>query len=202
MIIIGIDYSINGPAVCVHKGPEWDINNCTIHFMTTVKKNATEYFDGQVIGTHLDVKAEKFMYPQERYFIRTDWVSKIITTNMWFNPHVEEDEATKTHFAIEGYSLNSKGKIDAIIENAATLKALLYIADGIKFTMYPPTTLKKFATGKGNCDKEKMIRQFELETGWKIHDIITPDKQFGTSPVSDIVDAYFVCKKKFEDMGA
>ena len=191
MITIGVDYSISGPAVCVHEGDEWSIDNCTIHFMTTVKKNTGEYFDGAIVGTHLDAKAEKGMYPQERYLIRARWVEEIFRYAV--------DPSRDNYFAIESYSLNSKGKIDAIIENASAMKTLLFLERGVEFTAYPPTTLKKFATGSGKADKEKMILQFTKDTGWDIHEALTPDIKFGSGPAADAVDAYYTCKKKFEE---
>ena len=192
MIIVGIDYSINGPAVCVHEGDEWSIDNCTIHFMSTVKKHCVEFFNGQVKGTYLSTKTEKDMYPQKRYLVRARWVYDILGRLRYL--------PLFTYHAIEGYSLNSKGKIDSIIENASTLKTYLYLGDSTELTMYPPTTIKKFASGKGNADKEKMILQFIKETGWDIHDIMTPDVKFGSGPVEDIVDSYFVAKMKFEEV--
>lgn len=158
--------------------------------MTTVKKSALQYFDGAVVGEYLNANVEKGMYPQQRYLIRAEWVSTIL----------QRLGGAGLAIVIEGYSLNSKGKIDSIIENASTLKTLLYLERGVELTMYPPATIKKFASGKGNADKEKMILSFIEETGWDIHEVMTPDKQFGSSPVADIVDSYYVCKQKFYEL--
>ena len=58
----------------------------------------------------------------------------------------------------------------------------------------PPTTVKKYATGKGNSDKNAMHRSFRLETGVDLKEEITPRKAKVGNPVSDIVDSYYICK--------
>ena len=54
--------------------------------------------------------------------------------------------------------------------------------------------MKKFATGKGSSDKWGMMEAFEKKTGYNIHNEITPDKETGTSPSSDIVDSFWILK--------
>ena len=65
---------------------------------------------------------------------------------------------------------------------------------GIPLEVVPPTTIKKFATGKGNADKTMMHKSFIEETGIDLKTTITPDKKEVDNPVSDIVDSYYICK--------
>jgi hypothetical protein len=60
--------------------------------------------------------------------------------------------------------------------------------------------IKKYATGKGNADKQMMYDSFVQDTGSPLRLTLTPDKKEITSPVSDIVDSYFICKKLFDTL--
>ena len=65
----------------------------------------------------------------------------------------------------------------------------------IEFDIVPPTVIKKFATGKGNANKEKMYEAFDVENpGVDIRSWLTPRSTNTISPVSDVVDAYFIVK--------
>lgn len=189
MATVGIDWSINGPAICIHQGDTWHIDNCTFHFMTPVIKHQVEYFDGAIKGYAIS-KTDKELSAMARYNIRAQWVCDTIP--------VDVDYGAKIDIAIEGYSLNSKGKIDAIIENAAVMKYNLFLWE-YDYSLVPPTTVKKFATGKGNAKKEGMFSSFFHDTGWDLTEVMTPTKASIGSPVSDIVDAYYICKYKFEE---
>jgi len=192
MITVGIDYSITGPALCIHTGEEWSIENCTFSYLTGVKKNEGYYFDSQVLGMTNGDKAG-WEGPLDRYWYRADWVIECIASTMILNPGEEVE------VAMEGFSFNSKGKIDSIIENATVLK--IHLHEEVKYPeIYPPATIKKFATGKGNALKEGMFAAFLDETGWDLHEVITPDKKKIDSPVSDIVDAYYICKLHHEEI--
>lgn len=58
--------------------------------------------------------------------------------------------------AIEGYSFGSRGRaVFNIGEMGGVLRVALYEAQ-IEILDVPPSTLKKFVTGKGNADKEQM----------------------------------------------
>jgi Holliday junction resolvasome RuvABC endonuclease subunit len=66
----------------------------------------------------------------------------------------------------------------------------------ISFKSYPPTVIKKFATGKGNANKEQMYEAFvdELLTPTNLKERLTPKAKKVINPISDIVDAYFIAK--------
>ena len=60
--------------------------------------------------------------------------------------------------AFEGYALGFRGKSNTIFdlgELGGTLK-LLILERGIDILLVPPTSLKLFATGKGNADKDQV----------------------------------------------
>ena len=70
----------------------------------------------------------------------------------------------------------------------------------IKFTSIPPTVIKKFATDKGNSNKEGMYEAFiaEFSTPSNLKERLTPKAKSIKNPVSDIVDSYFICKYGYE----
>ena len=89
--------------------------------------------------------------------------------------------------------MGSRGKVFNIAENTGVLKYKIYNL-GIPLEIVPPTTVKKFATGKGNSDKDQMHQAFMQDTGIDLKYKITPDKTKVSNPVSDIVDSYYICK--------
>ena len=86
-----------------------------------------------------------------------------------------------------------------LFRSTGVLKYKIY-QRGIPLTIIPPTEVKKYATGKGNADKEKMYDAFVEENNMLLKSIITPDKKDITSPVSDIVDSYYICKYLYDKM--
>ena len=92
---------------------------------------------------------------------------------------------------IEDYSMGSKGRVFGIAENTAILKYKLYEAE-LPFTTIPPTVIKKFATGKGNADKDMMYKAFIGRNNPDIMKFYAEKSTKVGSPVSDIVDAYFI----------
>lgn len=94
-----------------------------------------------------------------------------------------------THYAIEAYSMNSRGKVFSIAESSGNLKMGLYKA-GIKKREYEPTTNKLFFAGKGNSTKEQMIETYRsLENPMGLPEIIV-SSDASTCPLNDLVDAY------------
>ena len=66
---------------------------------------------------------------------------------------------------------------------------------GIKYEMIPPTVIKKYATTKGNANKEKMYDAFVEETNRKLLDEF---KIKLNNPITDIVDSYYIAKYGYE----
>jgi Holliday junction resolvasome RuvABC endonuclease subunit len=53
--------------------------------------------------------------------------------------------------------------------------------------------VKKFATGKGNADKQKIQDYFIAETSFNIKQVLSmTEKQW--NPSSDLIDAFYICK--------
>ena len=174
MLIAGIDYSLNGPAICVFNGDSFAFNKCNVYYLTDTIKYA-KTFIGNIHGeTFQDWEGDC-----ERYDTISDWVLRICTG-------VEQ-------VALEGYAYNATGRVFNIAENTGVLKYKLY-QQRIPVEIIEPTHVKKYASGKGNADKESMVKTFYMDTGLDLQDIITPNKEKVTSPVTDIVDSFYICK--------
>jgi len=93
---------------------------------------------------------------------------------------------------IEGYSFGSKGRaVFQIAENCGILKYRLEYLN-IPYETVVPSVVKKFATGKGNADKDTMYESFLEETKIDLKKIFDTDKV--GNPISDIVDSFYIAK--------
>ena len=122
---------------------------------------------------------------EERYETIADWATDIVMGC--------------SHVAIEGYAYSASGRIFHIAENTGLLKYKLYRMS-IPVTIIPPTEVKKYATGKGNADKNQMYDAFFEETLMPLKTELAPNRKEVASPVSDIVDSYYICKKLFDNL--
>lgn len=172
--IVGIDYSMTSPAMCVHIGDQWSFNNCRFFYLTDKKKFAvtSPFLEGYL---HLH-----FLTQEERF----DNISNFFLSKI--------PDGSKVY--IEGYAFGAKGQVFNIGENVGLLKHKLW-KKGISYDVLAPSAVKKFATEKGNADKLKMHEAFVKEVGIKL------DCHFGIvagqSPASDIIDAYYISKLGF-----
>lgn len=171
---VGIDYSMNGPSICVHCGEKWSFDNCRFYYVTSKKKCQiiTNQFNGH--------PAIEFSTQEERFDLLSEWCCSCIPKN--------------SHILIEGYAFASKGLVYHIGECCGILKHKLYKRD-LKFGVIAPGTLKKFASGKGNATKPLMYKAFLQETKCNLESIL--NTSCDKSPVNDIVDSYFLCKYLF-----
>ena len=183
MILAGIDYSLRGPAICLFKpeqGKSFCYANCSFYFLPDNKRQS-EIINTRIFGERLtDWTSE-----EQRYESIADWAIDIVMG--------------ATHVALEGYAFGAHGRVFQIAENTGILKYKLYQL-GIPVTIIAPSEVKKFATGKGNCDKDVMYSAWIVDTGIDLKSILTPKKQESVSPVSDIVDSYYICKKLYTSL--
>jgi len=188
--IAGIDYSITCPAICIHIGKTFSIDNCHFMFLSSLRKfegfkwsNNNKKIKTTIEGRpHIELvrKMGDVILDIDRF----SWISKNI---IQFIKHHKS-----TFVGIEGYSFGSHGKVFNIAENTGILKYNLFDW-GIKHEVYPPTIIKKFATGKGNSSKEMMIESFIDETNIDLQEILGTKSPL-VSPINDLVDSYWIAK--------
>ena len=176
MIIAGIDYSMTSPAVCIHKGADWSIDNCTFFYFTSKAKFILE--SKQIHGT---------IYPdytsqQERFNNLSNWTIEKLK------------EHSVEYVGIEGYSYgSSSSRLFEIGENTGLLKHKMWF-NSIPFEVFAPSAIKKFGCRKGNANKELMWDAFIAETELNIFNLLGQEVGKYWNPVSDMVDAYYICK--------
>jgi len=71
---------------------------------------------------------------------------------------------------IEGLSFNSKGQKAAELFGLAYLIRMWMLENDILFKEVPPTVLKKFITGKGQCQKDLMLLKTYKKFGIEFSD--------------------------------
>lgn len=203
-ITVGIDYSLNGPAICVHdcmRGKEFKLENCIITYASSVPRWAgKEFLDGQIVGhAHYDNKTINM----ERYIHLAN-----ITVDAIDDLRGCDD---KLDVAIEDYAFSQSGQLTTLGENAGICKYRILEEFGEHTTPYSPGTIKKFARsflpneridGKLiKMGKNEMHDAFMADTGidlrpeFGVECVLTKSGQPSCkNPIPDIVDAYWIAK--------
>ena len=182
--IVGIDYSLNSPAVCISTNGGTAFSDCYFYYLTSKKKHIGKMLENVIGYEHKEWKS-----PIERFSNLSGWVLHILDTL--------HKKQTNKHVFIEGYSYGSKGQaIFQIAENCGILKYRLQEAN-IPYETVVPSVVKKGATGKGNADKDMMYEAFVKETKIDLKKLLDTDKV--GNPVSDIADSYFIKKVGYEN---
>jgi Holliday junction resolvasome RuvABC endonuclease subunit len=178
--IIGIDYSLTSPAICVTK--DFIFENSQFYYLTNKKK-----YIGPMSKNIFGFEHQEYNTPIHRFSQISDWAFDTI----------KETIHTPQKVFIEGYSFGSKGQaVFQIAENCGILKYRLQEMD-IDYDTIVPSVVKKGATGKGNADKDLMYESFCKETNTDLKKVFDVEK-IG-NPVSDIVDSYYIAKVGYEN---
>ena len=180
--IVGIDYSLNSPAICI-ADDNFDFNKCSFHFLTSKKKHIGK-FGKNIFGYEI----KDYNTPIERFSNISTWALDII--------HKHKSNTAKVF--IEGYSFGSKGQaVFQIAENCGILKYRLQMSPSILYDTIVPSVVKKYASGKGNADKQLMYDSFEKHTKKDLLKMFDMGKL--NNPVTDIVDSYYIAKVGYEN---
>lgn len=175
MKFAGLDYSMTSPAICIFddKNSPFSYTSCKFYYLTQNKKY--DIVTSNIWGKYFDYSTENDRYDK----ISTFFIDLIL-------------EADVDHVFIENYSMGSRGRVFNIAENTGIFKYRLW-KHGKTCEAIAPTVIKKFATGKGNADKQKMQDAFQSETNVDLKfELKMTEKQW--NPSSDIIDAYWICK--------
>jgi Holliday junction resolvasome RuvABC endonuclease subunit len=193
LCVVGIDYSISSPAICIHFGDTWHISNCEFHFFQSLKKHEDFIVHGldtnKFVSYPSQLKDDKIFSQTEKYDFISDWA---------INTFISEAHSSDIIVFLEGYAFGaSKGSLPYnIAENTGLLKYKLF-THNIPVTTVQPTTVKKYATSKGNASKILLEETFEREHNMNLRRLFNQtDKQF--NPSSDIIDAYYICSYGFD----
>ena len=178
--IIGIDYILTSPAICVTK--DFIFENSQFYYLTNKKK-----YIGPMSKNIFGFEHKEYKTPIHRFSQISDWAFDTI----------KETFHSPQQVFIEGYSFGSKGQaVFQIAENCGILKYRLQ-EWGVDYDTVVPSVIKKGATGKGNADKDMMYESFSKETNTDLKKIF--DVQKIGNPVSDIVDSFYIAKVGYEN---
>ena len=187
--IAGIDYSLTSPAICVYKeedGRYFDFDGCVFHYLFNTERQRQLAAGSGLSNLRADPYPE-WQTEEERHEKLAIWAYNLV-------------QGCEEVF-LEGYAYATVGKshVRSVAENTGLLKHKMW-KNKVLFNTYPPTVIKKFATDKGNANKELMYEAFiaELLTPPNLTEILTPKSKKIISPVSDIVDSYFIAKAGVE----
>jgi len=174
MIFAGIDYSLNGSAVSIFDDSfPISFKNTKIWFFSKIKKYNQQY--DNITGLHIEYDSI-----MDRNIKTSNIILDILLTNK------------VQYVGLEGYSFASKvGRMFDIAEGCGSLKEKMFLSN-IPVEIIPPTTIKKFYTGKGNSNKVKMIESFHSKHNIHLDHILGVSGKIDSSPVADIVDSYAI----------
>jgi len=178
MRVLGIDYSVNCPAVCLidttTETPKWFVN------YRKIDGNPYPDLGKEVQWTRSTTKDEL-----TRFIDLADWVAKI------------QDDNAADLIVIEDYGFSASGRMTQLAENMGILKAELRgLCDPVTVHVVAPTSMKKFATGSGRADKDMIwssfIKVFPQYAVWQ--SLCHPKAKKVISPAADIADSYFLAQ--------
>ncbi len=154
VVFWGIDYSLTSPAITKVYQDSW-------HSFCLGKEESTDLVS---VRNYPDFHSQTF-----RRNRLADWALGILTSDRGL-------------VLMESYAFGARGNaITKMAENGGVLKHEM-LRHGLGFETVPPTTIKKYATGKGNAKKVDMYDSFIERTG----------QELKFKARSDIVDSYFI----------
>lgn len=171
--VIGIDYSYTCPAICVLTDtPQWFVN---------YKKEGKPYPALPNVTWHMSSATTDIM----RYIELSEWAAEIVSR---FHPEC---------VVLEDYAFSANGRITQLSENTGALKVKLYeMFPYLNMRVLAPTTMKKFATGRGIATKDDIwsafVTKFPEAAVWA--KLCHPKASRIGSPVGDIADSYFLAQ--------
>lgn len=175
--VVGIDYSMSCPSICVHAGIEsWSLSSCKFYFLTGKKRSIIK---DNIFESNLH---EDFSTQEERFHNISEWALSVIPD--------------RCIIGMEDYAFAAKGVVFNIGECTGLLKHKLWKCK-YDFYTFAPSQIKKFATGKGNSNKIGMYDAFLKETKLNIEKKLLC--KIGDSPMSDVIDSYYICKFTFSN---
>jgi hypothetical protein len=189
--IAGIDYSLTSPAICIYTGDNekfFEFDSCKIYYLSNNKRQQ-QLASCSGISNIVAEPYPEWSTEEERHEKLSSWTMSLI-------------QGCNEVF-IEGYAFatSAQAGVRSIAENTGLLKNKMWLGR-IPFKNYPPSVIKKFATGKGNANKELMYEAFmsEFLTPDDLKERLTPKANKIVNPVSDIVDSYFITKAGAEGL--
>ena len=191
-IYIGIDPSINSTGVCIQKINDNNKEEAPIFFIIKPNKltkkeqkiNIENFnyiiYNKEDLSKYKSKKSHLFEYYKTLNII--DIANKLYDI-------IKDFIDDSTTVVMEGISYGSSLRTKSIFDLAG-LNYLIrekLIRNNINLNICPPAEIKKFASGKGNANKDILIEAF----------LVMFPQFTAIDKIDDIVDAYFMCKYAF-----
>jgi Holliday junction resolvasome RuvABC endonuclease subunit len=179
MKIAGIDPSMNSTGKCIMELDDENFSIKSISFYGYHTTKVRSISGGNVCIDHIGTK-----FTSLNMFERQELAYDILSKGM---------EDVK-HIAFEGYAFGKKGtsSIIQLAEFNGGMKKFFY-DQGKGLVIYPPTTIKHFATGSGAADKIAMVESFKKIYPELYPPIFNEFPQY-ESPHADLCDAFWICE--------
>lgn len=179
MKICGIDPSINSSGKCI-----MDIDPDTYEIRSVKFYGYSTTNNRCISGDNFQIDRVGTKYDKMNMFDRQNLAYGIL----------EKDMEDVKYISFEGYALGvtKSSSIFQLGEFIGGLKKFFY-DKGKGIMIYPPTVVKKFATGNGSADKTMMRKMIQEEyPQWypQGFDQLPQDD----SPHSDLCDAFWICE--------
>lgn len=211
MIKIGIDFSINSPSMVWcrddgeynfvsffnDEGKDWRKSKSkTLKYHNILYENNLVEM---IPYTRVSVSKE---YRQEQKDKMNDAIKLSFLIINKINSIIDKCN-DEIRIGLEGFSFNSKGAsyIDLIMYNCFLRQKIVEIFGSESLVIISPSENKKFFSGKGNANKEKMIESFisnfvgdekiKLTELWKYCSENELDYK-NIKPIDDLVDSYSI----------
>lgn len=173
MIIVGIDMSMNSPAV-VKFELDHALNIAKKEFITFTQ---TKKYSGENIIYH---SKTQFNNEYQKYIFMRDYILKFING--------------AEYAAIEGYAFNGTGQVFQIAEITGLLKVKI-LEFGIPLRIYDPASIKMSIGNKGNCDKISMEEKYSvMGDGFDLSYLPFVHEKKAGNPKDNIIDAFCIAK--------
>lgn len=194
-IFVGIDPSLNSTGLCLQFYEDNKIVKDIFYIIKPNKLTKREQtaqdtlinFD-YVLYNKIDLNMYKDNNLFYEYWKTVNMISIVKKIKECIYDNIQGIKQYKLYIVQEGISYGSSARTKSVFDLAGLnymIRNEFIEKENISFFIAPPTHIKKFATGIGNCKKELIIELFKS---------IEPKLAEKLPKVDDIADAYYMSK--------
>ena len=194
-IFVGIDPSLNSTGLCLQfyednkmvKDIFYIIKPNKLTKREQVAQDTLINFD-YVLYNKIDLNMYKDNNLFSEYWKTVNMISIVKKIKECIYDNIQGRKQYKLYIVQEGISYGSSARTKSVFDLAGLnymIRNEFIEKENISFFIAPPTHIKKFATGIGNCKKELIIELFKS---------VEPKLAEKLPKVDDIADAYYMSK--------
>lgn len=194
-IFVGIDPSLNSTGLCLQF---YEDNKMVKDIFYIIKPNKLTKREQTAQDTLINFdyvlynKIDLNMYKDNNLFYEywktVNMISIVKKIKECIYDNIQGRKQYKLYIVQEGISYGSSARTKSVFDLAGLnymIRNEFIEKENISFFIAPPTHIKKFATGIGNCKKELIIELFKC---------VEPKLAEKLPKVDDIADAYYMSK--------